>query len=136
MYAQTITYTCYLLTLLFFLCSWGESAGAWSVALHMVANGGNTEGLFHGAFMESGSPLPVGDITHGQKYYDALVSQTGCSGSQDSLECLRQAPYDELKAAMDASPSIFSLQVCYTRLSIIRRSSLWISRSTWLGCRV
>lgn len=31
--------------------SQGESAGAISVALHMVTNGGNTEGLFHSAFM-------------------------------------------------------------------------------------
>ena len=26
--------------------SWGESAGAISVSLHMLANGGNNEGLF------------------------------------------------------------------------------------------
>jgi acetylcholinesterase len=30
----------------------------------MLVNGGNTEGLFRAAFMESGSPLPVGDITY------------------------------------------------------------------------
>ena len=83
-----------------------------SVALQMVTNGGNTESLFHGAFMQSGSPLPVGDITHGQQYYDALVAQTGCSGSSDTLACLRRVPYDQLKAAVDASPSVFSYQVC------------------------
>ena len=49
------------------LPSWGESAGAVSAALHMVANDGDTEGLFRAAFMESGSPIPVGDITNGQK---------------------------------------------------------------------
>ncbi len=47
--------------------SWGESAGAVSAALHMVANDGNNEGLFRAAFMQSGSPIPVGDITNGQK---------------------------------------------------------------------
>ncbi len=47
--------------------SWGESAGAISVASHMLINGGDTEGLFRGAFMQSGSPIPVGDIEHGQK---------------------------------------------------------------------
>lgn len=31
--------------------SQGESAGAMSAALHMVTNGGNTEGLFRAAFM-------------------------------------------------------------------------------------
>ncbi|KAF4576963.1 hypothetical protein EYR36_004947 [Pleurotus pulmonarius] len=51
---------------------WGESAGAISAALHMVANNGNHEGLFRGAFMQSGSPIPVGDISHGQTYYDAI----------------------------------------------------------------
>ena len=36
-----------------------------SVAMQMITNGGDTEGLFRGAFMQSGSPIPVGDITHG-----------------------------------------------------------------------
>ncbi|KAI9066037.1 carotenoid ester lipase precursor [Trametes sanguinea] len=89
---------------------WGESAGAISVALHLVTNGGNSEGLFRGAFMQSGSPIPVGDISHGQADYDALVSQTGCVGAADTLQCLRQVPYDKLKKAVDASPGIFSPQ--------------------------
>lgn len=89
---------------------WGESAGAISVALQMVTNGGNTEGLFHGAFMESGSPIPVGDIIHGQKDYDALVSETGCSGSSDTLQCLREVPFNTLMNAINLSPGIFSFQ--------------------------
>lgn len=32
--------------------SWGQSAGAISVGLQMVTNGGNAEGLFQGAFMQ------------------------------------------------------------------------------------
>ena len=31
--------------------SWGGSAGSVSVALHMVTNGGDAEGLFRGTFM-------------------------------------------------------------------------------------
>ncbi|GLB38556.1 putative type-B carboxylesterase lipase family protein [Lyophyllum shimeji] len=89
---------------------WGESAGAISVSLHMLANDGNTEGLFRAGFMQSGSPIPVSDITHGQKYYDALVSQTGCSDSEDTLACLRTVPYKTLKAAVDRSPGIFAYQ--------------------------
>lgn len=77
----------------------------------MVTNGGNTEGLFHAAFMSSGSPVPVGNITHGQKYYDALVNDTGCFGTADTLECLRQVPYEQLKAAVDKSPNLASTQV-------------------------
>ncbi|EIN12169.1 carotenoid ester lipase precursor [Punctularia strigosozonata HHB-11173 SS5] len=89
---------------------WGESAGAISVAMHMLTNGGDTEGLFRGAFMESGSPIPVGDITHGQAVYDAIVDETGCTGASDTLQCLRELPYTTLKAAVDKSPNIFSFQ--------------------------
>ncbi|VDC05627.1 unnamed protein product [Peniophora sp. CBMAI 1063] len=89
---------------------WGESAGAISVGMQMVANNGNNEGLFRAGFMQSGSPLPVGDIAHGQKYYDALVDATGCSGSSDTLQCLRGVSYDTLKKAVDEAPSIFSYQ--------------------------
>ncbi|KAH9001906.1 carotenoid ester lipase precursor [Lactarius hatsudake] len=85
---------------------WGQSAGSVSVSLQMLTNGGNTEGLFRAAFMQSGTPPPIGDITHGQRYYDDLVVRTGCSGSSDTLACLRAAPYDELKAAMDSSQLI------------------------------
>ncbi len=91
--------------------SWGESAGAISAALHMLANGGDTEGLFRAAFMESGAPIPVGDITHGQKYYDSIVTNTGCSGAADTLACLRTVPYASLKAAINLTPSIFAYQV-------------------------
>lgn len=93
------------------LHSWGESAGAISASLHMLVNGGNTEGLFRGAFMESGAPLPVGDITIGQKYYDALVKDTGCSDAADTLQCLRTAPYATLKDAIDNSPGLLDYQV-------------------------
>ncbi|KII93361.1 hypothetical protein PLICRDRAFT_100054 [Plicaturopsis crispa FD-325 SS-3] len=89
---------------------WGESAGSISVSLQMLANGGDTEGLFRAGFMESGSPIPVGDITHGQKYYDALVDETGCSGASDTLNCLRAVPYQVLLNAVNKSPSISSYQ--------------------------
>ncbi|KAJ3562849.1 hypothetical protein NP233_g9322 [Leucocoprinus birnbaumii] len=89
---------------------WGESAGAISVSLHMLANNGDTEGLFRAAFMQSGSPLPVGDITNGQALYDTIVSQTGCSGASDTLDCLSNLPYATLKAAIDKSPGIFDYQ--------------------------
>ncbi|KAJ8454773.1 hypothetical protein ONZ45_g19172 [Pleurotus djamor] len=92
---------------------WGDSAGAIASALHMVANNGNNEGLFRGAFMQSGSPIPVGDITHGQPYYDAIVRDAGCSGSRDTLACLRTVPYSTLKSAIANTPSLFSYQVAW-----------------------
>lgn len=90
---------------------WGESAGAISVGLHMVANNGDNEGLFRGAIMQSGSPIPVGDIALGQQYFDAFVSATGCSSASDKLECLRGVPYVNYTAAVQASPSSYSYQV-------------------------
>lgn len=72
----------------------------------MIANNGNTEGLFHGAFMQSGAPIPVGDITKNQDQYDQLVSQSGCSAASDTLQCLREVDYDTLRAAMEASASL------------------------------
>ena len=92
--------------------SWGVSSGAISVALQMVTNGGDTEGLFSGAFMQSGSPTPVGPIEHGQADYDSLVAQTNCTGAADTLQCLREVPYATLKAAVDKSAGFFSAQVC------------------------
>ncbi len=77
----------------------------------MVANDGNHEGLFRGAFMQSGSPIPVGDITHGQVYYDAIAAETGCSSASDTLACLRSVPYATLKTAVDHTPFIFDYQV-------------------------
>ena len=93
--------------------SWGESAGAISVALHMFYNGGNTDGLFRAAFMESGNAIPTGyvDNDYLQNTYDGIVSDTGCSTSSDTLQCLREVPASTLKAAMDKTPSLVSFQV-------------------------
>jgi hypothetical protein len=82
----------------------------------MLANGGDAEGLFHGAFMQSGSPPNLGDITRGQPVYDILVQETGCSGSGDTLECLRNVPASTFQAAIDMSPSVLSNEVGYLAL--------------------
>ncbi|KAI0704351.1 carotenoid ester lipase precursor [Cytidiella melzeri] len=89
---------------------WGESSGAISVALQIIANGGDNEGLFRGAFMQSGSPIPYGEITQGQRSYDQFVLAAGCQNATDSLQCLREAPYKVLQDAMNVSPSILSRQ--------------------------
>ncbi|KAF8578463.1 carotenoid ester lipase precursor [Ramaria rubella] len=95
---------------------WGESAGAISVGLHLVVNDGNPTGLFRGAFMESGSPLPTTDLTAGQPFFDQLVANTGCSGSNDVLACLRAVPAETFQIAVNESPSIsgfMSLQLAW-----------------------
>ncbi|PPQ98066.1 hypothetical protein CVT26_003292 [Gymnopilus dilepis] len=89
---------------------WGESAGAISVALHLVANNGNNEGLFRAAFMQSGSAMPTGDITEGQALYDMIVAETGCAGESDTLQCLREVDVGVLRAAINKAPGIFDFQ--------------------------
>jgi acetylcholinesterase len=79
--------------------------------MHMLTNNGDQEGLFRGAVMQSGGPIPVGDIENGQKYYDLMVDKTGCSNSADTLECLRKVPYTTFKKAMDETPNFFAYQV-------------------------
>ena len=79
----------------------------------MLTNNGNQEGLFRAAVMQSGGPIPVGNIDSesGQHYYDLMVRETGCSNQSDTLECLRRVPYLTFKAAMDKSPNFFAYQV-------------------------
>ena len=73
----------------------------------MLVNKGDQEGLFRGAIMQSGGPIPVGDIEHGQQYYDTLVKSAACDTSPDTLECLRNVPYARFKYAMDVTPDFF-----------------------------
>ncbi|KAF8815491.1 carotenoid ester lipase precursor [Phlegmacium glaucopus] len=87
---------------------WGESAGAESIGLHLVLNDGNPEGLFHGAFMESGSPTSLQDITDQQPLFDQLVADTSCTGSADLIACLRAVPFSALMTAVNKSPTDFS----------------------------
>ena len=90
------------------------------MALQMITNGGNNEGLFRGAVMQSGGPIPVGNIEHGQQYYDFMVEKTGCQNSQDTLKCLRNVPYSTFKKAMDESPNMFAYQVGAQFLCLFR----------------
>nr|VWP00041.1 Putative peptide synthase/polyketide synthase [Ganoderma boninense] len=56
---------------------WGQSAGSHSVALQMITNGGDTEGLFRAGWMESGSAPPTGSILKLQPTFDYIVLETG-----------------------------------------------------------
>lgn len=91
------------------LYSWGESAGAISVALQMLHNKGHQGNLFRAAFMNSGSPIPVGNINapRSQAVFDFLATTVGC-GSNKTLACMRTVSYEALKAAIDQTPAILS----------------------------
>lgn len=88
-----------------------------SVAMHMVINGGDQEGLFRAGFMQSGSVLPIGDITHGQSDQDSIAEQTNCSNAEDVLQCLRDVDFTILKAAMDNSRTPLSYAVSFLCLN-------------------
>lgn len=99
---------------------WGQSAGAISSSLHMLTNNGDPAGLFRGAFMQSGAPIPVGDITRGQVWYDQIVNQTNCTGQNDTLNCLRSVPYEDLKIVINRTPNYYD----YTSLDLV-----WVPRA-------
>ncbi|KAJ5397744.1 hypothetical protein N7509_005857 [Penicillium cosmopolitanum] len=80
---------------------WGESAGAYSVGAHLVTNDGNNEGLFRAAIMESGNAVgpPYNGTEWHQPMYDRIVDRAGCTNSSNTLQCLRDLPYETFYAA-------------------------------------
>ncbi|CRG83165.1 hypothetical protein PISL3812_00514 [Talaromyces islandicus] len=87
---------------------WGESAGAGSVGIHLTAYNGRDDHLFRAAISESGGPISLAGVynaTEAQGYYDAAVATAGCSSAKDTLECLRQAPFEKLNTAFNTSAS-------------------------------
>lgn len=77
----------------------------------MVTNGGHTEDLFRGAIMNAGSPIPTGDITNQQPYYNTVVEHAGCANATDTIDCLRHVPTDTLVAAAGTIPNLFEYPV-------------------------
>ncbi|KAL5335157.1 Alpha/Beta hydrolase protein [Aspergillus crustosus] len=79
---------------------WGESAGAYSVGAHLVANDDDNEGLFRAAIMESGNAVgpPWNGTDWHQPMYDRIVNEAGCSNSPDTLQCLGEVPFESLYA--------------------------------------
>lgn len=84
---------------------WGESAGAMSVGYHLAAYGGRDDGLFRGGIMESGGTIAASpaNYTGYQAHYDELAGQVGCSDVVDSLQCLREVPFEKLNAALNTT---------------------------------
>ncbi|KAH7380304.1 Alpha/Beta hydrolase protein [Phaeosphaeria sp. MPI-PUGE-AT-0046c] len=91
---------------------WGESAGAISVMDQMLMyDGDNTykgKSLFRGGIMNSGSVVPTQpyDSNKAQAIYDTVVKEAGCSGSSDTLGCLRTTPYTKFLEACNTVPGI------------------------------
>ena len=98
--------------------SWGASAGGMSVGSHLVANGGDNEGLFRAAVMAGGSLLPTGDTSKQQSCFDTVAAHVGCGAAEDKLQCLRGVPGGNLTAATALTPSFLGYKVCCEHLSL------------------
>ncbi|KAJ7034448.1 carotenoid ester lipase precursor [Mycena alexandri] len=87
----------------------GPSAGAISAALLLLNNKQfEPAALFRGAFMLSGSPITTGSVADGQPHYDELVLANNCTGSNDTLECLRRVPLDSFMATVNHTTNLLS----------------------------
>ncbi|KAF2441576.1 lipase 3 precursor [Karstenula rhodostoma CBS 690.94] len=77
---------------------WGESAGAYSVGDHINAYNGDSGGLFRAAIMESGGAVgaPLNGTDWYQHMYDNLTASVGCASANDTLQCMRDVPYDTI----------------------------------------
>lgn len=85
---------------------WGESAGGSSVGFHLTAYGGRDDGLFRGAMMESGNPVFYGSLRGTDFYqprYDNITLGVGCNNSTDTLQCLRDTPFEQLNNVINTT---------------------------------
>ncbi|PYH90898.1 cholinesterase [Aspergillus ellipticus CBS 707.79] len=85
---------------------WGQSSGANSVGLHLVAYSGRDDDLFRGAIAESGSVPSLAaymNASVAQPHYQAVVDAANCTGTPDTLACLRSMPTDALSAIFNSS---------------------------------
>ncbi|KAF5011699.1 hypothetical protein FDECE_2208 [Fusarium decemcellulare] len=77
----------------------GESSGALSVGYHLLAYGGQNKGLFRAAIAQSGGVIsPVGPLTLEEQEVTCnfVLNATGCLGSKNTLNCLRDTPVELL----------------------------------------
>jgi carboxylesterase type B len=85
---------------------WGESAGASSVGAQLLAYGGRDDKLFRGAIQESGGHISSSrqvNASTWDKYYNNITEATNCTGSSDTLACLRKVPIEALNAVLNSS---------------------------------
>jgi acetylcholinesterase len=81
-----------------------------SVGSHLISNGGDNEGLYRAAILESGGATV--DAYNGTDYYqplyDSVVSTLNCSEAYDTVDCLRHIPYTDLYNTLsDIGSSIY-----------------------------
>ncbi|KAK6586967.1 hypothetical protein PZA11_000257 [Diplocarpon coronariae] len=87
----------------------GNSAGAGSVGAQILAYNGRDDGLFRGAISQSGSPVGFTPWTEflsdnvWDEIWANLTIGAGCESAVDSLDCLRNAPFETLTNLINSS---------------------------------
>ncbi|MBS0518547.1 MAG: carboxylesterase family protein, partial [Proteobacteria bacterium] len=77
----------------------GESAGAASVCMHLIAPD-ETRGLFNRAIIQSaGCATPLPSVADGQKIGEKVAALVGCNDAATALACLRAKPVEDLLQA-------------------------------------
>lgn len=76
-----------------------------SVGYHRTAYGGRDDKLFRVEIMESDGSISASpsNYTSFQGTYDKLVSQLNCSDTEDTLQCLRQVPFERLNSVLNGT---------------------------------
>jgi triacylglycerol lipase len=76
-----------------------------SVGYHLTAYGGRDDKLFRAGIMESGGSIAAqaGNYTSSQAEYDDVASKVGCLDAVDSLQCLREVPFEKLNAVLNGT---------------------------------
>ncbi|KAI9170559.1 Lipase [Paramyrothecium foliicola] len=91
----------------------GESAGAASVGLHLVAYGGRGDGLFSAAIAQSGGPFTTApgyrNTTQREDDFRMVLNVTGCAETTDSLTCLRHVAAESIRTAALHVPRSFTI---------------------------
>ncbi|EFQ31418.1 carboxylesterase [Colletotrichum graminicola M1.001] len=85
---------------------WGESAGARSIGMQLIAYDGKHDNLFRSAILESGSPVArFVNADAWQPYFNALLRKTGCAdgGSAARISCLQALPWQTLNGIFNGS---------------------------------
>ncbi|KUJ24640.1 alpha/beta-hydrolase [Mollisia scopiformis] len=98
----------------------GDSAGAGSVAMHLVAYGGRDDHLFAGGVGESVFFPTQRKVSELEFQFKNFLKDTGCASASDSMACLRSKDLLTLQNASStghpypgaASPPIFPYSPC------------------------
>ncbi|EIN05256.1 alpha/beta-hydrolase [Punctularia strigosozonata HHB-11173 SS5] len=86
----------------------GESAGAISISLQLLAYGQTSTHLFRAGILESGSPSTWNYLTPAdyQPQFDAAAAGAGCGNATDVLACLRSAPLEAFVNATNGTDTL------------------------------